>query len=234
MAIVSNSICVSDDNFTSLEAFIEWYMEEINADYDVENDEAEDYDELKSWCAENGHYIVNLKPEEEEVVEGFAYEYLIEESNRITKVLLDSAGYSIDKVCEIIKSYQQEYLAIEKVSPNLARKYTFEIWCNRHCDEIFKLEKSKFEISSEKFLISQSNKATKIMLEGGIPIYIVCKLVKSYQQQYLAIKESDPYLSKHFTYEMFVKRNYPMLLPESEPESESASESESESESESK
>jgi hypothetical protein len=62
------------------------------------------------------------------------------------------------------------------------------------------------ELLQDKFLVEQSNKITKILLEGGeMDINTVCKVVKRYQKQYSDIKEFNPELAQQFDAIMFWK-----------------------------
>jgi hypothetical protein len=55
---IINDVAVNDESISSLEGFITWYMEEIDDEYDLENDENDDFTVLKNWCNENDHYIL--------------------------------------------------------------------------------------------------------------------------------------------------------------------------------
>ena len=66
--VIINNISVNDDAVCSLEAFIRWYMENVDdGEYDIENDKNDDFTVLKDWCEENDHFIhdnelvINLK-----------------------------------------------------------------------------------------------------------------------------------------------------------------------------
>ena len=61
MASINGITVYNDDSISSIEAFTLWYMENVDADYDADYDEAEDFVDLKSWCQENGHYIADDK-----------------------------------------------------------------------------------------------------------------------------------------------------------------------------
>ena len=69
---------------------------------------------------------------------------------------------------------------------------------------------------NDKFLINESNKGTKEMLEKGMPIDTICMIVKNYQKIYIVMKQESPILAQQFTFVKYVEkvkeRNFKMFL----------------------
>ncbi len=65
---------------------------------------------------------------------------------------------------------------------------------------------------NDQFLITESNKGTRVMLDKGMSIDIICKIVKNYQKCYIAIKEENPALAREFYFtnhmELIIKRHF--------------------------
>jgi hypothetical protein len=49
--------------------------------------------------------------------------FLLEQSNKITRILVNSPGWSIDMVCKVVKGYQKRYSVIKQSSPELALQF---------------------------------------------------------------------------------------------------------------
>jgi hypothetical protein len=47
---------------------------------------------------------------------------------------------------------------------------------------------------------------TRVLIAKGLPIDMVCKVVKNYQRCYIAIKDEDPQLSRAFPFEKYLER----------------------------
>lgn len=60
----------------------------------------------------------------------------------------------------------------------------------------------------DSFLKTQCENATEKLLTK-FDIDTTCKFIKSYQTEYLAIKENEPELANHYTFELWTKRHCP-------------------------
>jgi len=49
--------------------------------------------------------------------------FLVEQSNKITRILINSPECSIDMVCKVVKCYQKRYSVIKQFSPELALQF---------------------------------------------------------------------------------------------------------------
>jgi len=59
---------------------------------------------------------------------------------------------------------------------------------------------------NDKFLINESNKGTKVMLEKGISIDTTCMIVKNYQKIYILMKQESPILAQQFTFVKYMEK----------------------------
>jgi len=59
---------------------------------------------------------------------------------------------------------------------------------------------------NDKFLINESNLATRVLLDKGMPIDMVCKLIKNYQKCYIFIKEEEPQLAQAFKFHKYMEK----------------------------
>ncbi len=59
---------------------------------------------------------------------------------------------------------------------------------------------------NDKYLITQRNMGTQVLIAKGLPIDMVCKVVKNYQRCYIAIKDEEPQLLRAFTFDKYLER----------------------------
>jgi hypothetical protein len=53
---------------------------------------------------------------------------------------------------------------------------------------------------NDQFLMTQSNLGTRVLLDKGMPIDTIFKLVKNYQRCYICIKTENPALALQFLF----------------------------------
>ena len=186
MSIIINGVSVNESNVSSLEAFIEWYMSNVDADYDFENDE--DYEILNEWCSQNDHY---LDKDTEQVVN------LIVKDE---KLFYDDVSSFIDlAICNLddgMMGWDNDFDDDDDDDDDED---------DDEEEEEEKVEEKVEENLKDEFVIAQSNRATEIMIGSKIPIDDVCHFIKNYHKEYFAIKKESPSLARHYTFEKWVE-----------------------------
>ena len=68
------------------------------------------------------------------------------------------------------------------------------------------VEKRVRDYLQDTFFKTQCEIATEMLLTK-FDIDTTCKFIKSYQGEYLAIKECEPELARHYTFEIYIRRH---------------------------
>ena len=63
----------------------------------------------------------------------------------------------------------------------------------------------KMEHINDKNLINECNNSVKILLNKGMPIDMVCKLIKGYQRIYILMKQQEPHLASEFKFDKYIE-----------------------------
>ena len=60
---------------------------------------------------------------------------------------------------------------------------------------------------NDTFMMGECFTFTKAMMDAGMELNTICKIIKNYQQKYIYIKNENPEMAKLFTIEMWNRLN---------------------------
>jgi aryl carrier-like protein len=78
-------------------------------------------------CEEKPTYEDWMAKNEIDTIKYVKDKFMMNECCNFTKNMIE-AGMDIDRICELVKDYQQKYIYIQNKCPDLAKKYTMEMW----------------------------------------------------------------------------------------------------------